>query len=112
MKPENYIIRGATKEECLFFPHEIKHKGVDLAIFDENLELDGTMTIQGTDLAKQARRKDFKGCLVLHSANGDLKNSLDQCFDGFVEKTSKKSELINALARVWNDFLLKTRKEQ
>ena len=106
---------GQTLEEAIFFPHDIVAREVDVAIFDENLDYEPSPTnpqvpsrMTGSELVRVARQRGFTGCAILHSANGDLSMDYDKAaFDGFVEKTSKRHEFIEGIARIWVRFVAK-----
>ena len=103
--------RGATKEECENFVMEIIQKGVDVAIFDENLEYhDGGLS--GSLLGKKSRELGFKGCLILHSAQIEEASIFlqDGVFDGFVEKTSSRKIFAQGVIQVWAKHLVKRSK--
>ena len=120
---------GKTLEETLFFPHLISSKKVHVAIIDENLEYDSAASvsgngnsgsnhhtaantngekgfvISGTEIGRRARLRGFQGCLILHSANGELASHLPTEFDGFIEKTSRKDEFIHGIEHAWMKFI-------
>jgi hypothetical protein len=99
---------GQTYQEALFFPHQITAQNVDIAIFDQILDYEGVEEdVSGTALAILARKRGFSGCMLLHSANAELSSSLSPVFDGYIEKTSKRAEFINTLAKHWNTYQLK-----
>ena len=101
---EKSFVMGHSREEALKFPQAIIDRKVDIAIFDENLEFDHE-TLKGSTLASKALRKGFKGCLILHSANSSLADSMDKCFHGFVEKTSSKEQFTRCLSAAYQRYV-------
>jgi FixJ family two-component response regulator len=113
LKASALFASGLTVQECHDFPEEIIERNVDISIVDENLDLDDGMThISGTDLCRHARANGFKGCLILHSAQSPTKALLDQCLDGFVEKTADREAFCSGIAKAWKTYRKRIRREQ
>jgi hypothetical protein len=73
----------------------------DVIIVDMYLEYDTRNDpILGGDIAMELRHAGFMGCVIMHSANEALRNSLDpRIFDGFLSKTFNKDDIASVVVK-------------
>jgi hypothetical protein len=95
---------GQTKEEALVdFVEKCLHTHVDVALIDVHLEYDDGLQY-GTEVALVLRKRDFKGTIMLHSANEQnisvQNNNLESIIDGFLEKRAfQKQYVVNSILK-------------
>ncbi|KAH9258731.1 hypothetical protein BASA81_003233 [Batrachochytrium salamandrivorans] len=100
----NLFIYGATLEETKLFPQRLMESSVDVAIFDQNLDFDEEF-LKGSELASEAKRLGFTGCLVLHSSDIKIAELMATgVFHGGVGKTADSAQFIDGLVNVHNRF--------
>ncbi|KAH9258730.1 hypothetical protein BASA81_003232 [Batrachochytrium salamandrivorans] len=109
--PDNILCMGETLLECKHFPTTICEGGVDIAIFDQNLDFesiedeDGT-SIRGSNLALRAKRLGFTGCMILHSSDAQHSSpdANNYIFHSTVEKTASPVKFATGVAKAWLQF--------
>lgn len=110
--PDNILCVGETWQECKDFPTAICEGGVDIAIFDQNLDFDQTAgdedgaSIRGSDLALRAKRLGFTGCMILHSSDAQQSSpdANNYVFHSTVEKTASPVKFATGVAKAWLQF--------
>lgn len=99
---ESLFAFGGTCEDSKRFPQWLAANQVDVAIFDQNLDFEDDEFLKGSELAREAKRLGFAGCLVLHSSDLELCELLESgVFHGGVEKSADSAKFVEGLVQVW-----------
>lgn len=101
-------MRGDTDAECRAFAQEIVDRNVDIAVFDQNLDIFNSngeeFEIKGSDIARKARELGYRGVAVLHTA--DQYSSIFEengLFDGYISKAASTHAFLEGLIRAWEN---------
>ena len=105
-RPRSVVLMGATADEALAFAGHLVEHQPDVAVFDQMLEYDEMMF--GSDVAEDARKRGFKGCAVMYTAN---EQAIEQFVNkgvydgGFSKSLASKSDLVaRAFTRAWRKY--------
>jgi hypothetical protein len=102
--------RGDNHRECDNFALEIVAQQVDVAIFDQNLDVldsrGGEYSVKGSEIAKQARELGYRGAAVLHTADNFSNVAQEEgVFDGYVSKAASKRTFLEGLSQAWANHI-------
>jgi len=102
--PESFAT-GDALCEAESFVRNVLRQAPDVCVLDQHLDYNdadkGEVSLLGNELAWELRKGGYTGCLLLHTANEQVLDALDLCFDGGITKSLSAAKLHEGFVRAW-----------